>query len=73
MPGLRLLDGIGGEGFLGSLMAGYNWQVNDRIVLGIQGDIGIADLKSKLDASAEFLGLEAELDAITRPAAQEAA
>ncbi|WP_119268948.1 outer membrane protein [Taklimakanibacter deserti] len=59
-------DGIGGEGFLGSLMAGYNWQVSDSIVLGLQGDIGIADLKSKLDASAEFLGLEAELDAETK-------
>jgi len=44
-------DGVGGEGILGSLMAGYNWQASERFVLGIQGDIGIADIKSELDAS----------------------
>lgn len=57
-------DGVGGEGILGSLMVGYNWQASERFVLGIQGDIGIADLKSELDASLELgqlaLGLNAD-------------
>lgn len=42
-------DGVGGEGFLGSLMAGFNYQVSDSFVIGLQGDIGLADLKSELD------------------------
>lgn len=42
-------DGVGGEGILGSLMAGFNWQVGNQFVIGIQGDIGLADLKSELD------------------------
>lgn len=57
-------DGVGGEGILGSLMAGYNWQASERFVLGIQGDIGISDLKSDLDVSLDIfggnLGLEAD-------------
>lgn len=49
-------DGIGGEGLLGSLMAGYNWQAGESFVLGIQGDIGLANLKSELDASLDLGG-----------------
>ncbi|MGE0006574.1 MAG: outer membrane protein [Parvibaculaceae bacterium] len=60
-------DGIGGEGILGSLMAGFNWQVGDSFVIGIQGDIGLSDMKSKLDASADIDGggleIEGDIDA----------
>lgn len=35
---------VGGEGFLGSLMAGFNWQAGERFVVGLQGDVGLADM-----------------------------
>lgn len=40
------LDGIGGEGALGGLMAGYNHQMNN-IVFGLQGDVGYNDLATE--------------------------
>ena len=41
-------NGIGGEGALGSIMAGYNHQMNN-IVLGLQGEVGYDDLHTKLN------------------------
>jgi outer membrane immunogenic protein len=32
------LNGIGGEGFLGGVMGGYNWQLNNNLVIGAQVD-----------------------------------
>jgi len=32
------------SGFAGSLMAGRNWQFPNRVVLGIEGDLGLMDL-----------------------------
>ena len=50
LPGLGAgnLNGIGGEGWLGSIMAGYNHQMNS-IVFGIQGDVGYNDLGTELN------------------------
>ena len=42
-------NGIGGEGALGGLMAGYNHQMNN-IVLGLQGEVGYDDLRTKATA-----------------------
>jgi outer membrane immunogenic protein len=40
------INGLGGEGVLGGVMAGYNYQMNN-IVLGLQGEVGFNDLKSE--------------------------
>ena len=42
-------DGVGGEGVLGSLMLGFNWQAGSSFVLGIQGDIGMTDMSTEFD------------------------
>ena len=42
-------NGIGGEGVLGSVMAGYNHQMNN-IVLGLQGEVGYDDLRTEFSA-----------------------
>ena len=41
-------NGIGGEGALGGLMAGYNHQMNN-IVLGLQGEVGYNNLRTTLE------------------------
>ncbi len=41
------LNGIGGEGALGSIMAGYNYQMNN-IVFGLQGEVGYNNLSTEL-------------------------
>jgi outer membrane immunogenic protein len=41
-------NGVGGEGLLGSIMAGYNYQM-DNFVLGIQGEAGYNDLGTELE------------------------
>ena len=48
-PGLRWpeFNGVGGEGWLGGIMAGYNHQMNN-IVLGLQGEVGYNDLHTEL-------------------------
>ena len=50
IPGLGAgnFNGIGGEGWLGSIMAGYNHQMNN-IVLGLQGEVGYNDLRTELN------------------------
>ena len=50
LPGLGSgnFNGIGGEGVLGSAMAGYNLQMND-IVFGLQGEVGYNNLITKLN------------------------
>jgi outer membrane immunogenic protein len=40
-------NGIGGEGVLGSVMIGYNHQVNN-IVFGLQGEVGYNNLSTEL-------------------------
>ncbi len=49
-PGLGAgnLNGLGGEGLLGGIMVGYNYQVSPNFVLGIQGDIALTDLDAEL-------------------------
>ncbi len=56
---------IGLGGFVGGLNAGYDWQV-DNIVLGVTGDIELADMDGDtdlLDAGGAKIGrIEAEID-----------
>ncbi|HEY7748937.1 MAG TPA: hypothetical protein VH933_09685, partial [Aestuariivirgaceae bacterium] len=44
------LDGIGGEGWLGGVMGGYNFQMNN-FVFGIQGEAGYNALETEFDLS----------------------
>jgi len=41
-------NGVGGEGLLGGAMIGYNFQMG-RIVFGVQGEVGLADLGTELN------------------------
>ncbi|MCA3573794.1 MAG: porin family protein [Aestuariivirga sp.] len=40
-------------GMLGGLQAGFNWQIHDHWVVGIEGDFQLTDLDSSEDGSAE--------------------
>lgn len=35
----------GSDGFLGSLLAGFNWQAGERFVLGLEGAVGMSDMQ----------------------------
>ena len=61
VPALGGLDvnGIGGEGALGSIMAGYNHQMNN-IVLGLQGEVGYDDLHTNVDVPGIGFTLDAQ-------------
>jgi outer membrane immunogenic protein len=52
----------GGEGLLASVMAGANWQLNDRLVLGFEGALGRSDMDWELgfgiSTFEEVLGVE---------------
>lgn len=41
-------NGVGGEGFLGGIFVGYNYQFDNDIVIGIQGELGVTDLTTDL-------------------------
>ena len=51
------INGVGGEGVLGGAMAGYNYQMNN-IVLGLQGEVGYDDLKTKIKAGGGSLNAQ---------------
>ena len=53
------LDGVGGEGVFGGAFAGYDFQVG-RFVLGLQGEIGISDIRTT--ASVPGFALESSSD-----------
>jgi outer membrane immunogenic protein len=56
------LDGIGGEGWLGGVMGGYNFQMNN-FVFGIQGEAGYNALETEFDLSTggvSIIDLEAQ-------------
>lgn len=61
LGGLLEFDGIGGEGFVGGGFAGFNYQVSPRIVLGVQGELGVQDLETEIDLSVG--GFTASLEA----------
>ncbi|MFO1034330.1 MAG: outer membrane beta-barrel protein [Hyphomicrobiales bacterium] len=44
-------SGLGGEGFLGSVEAGYDQLVGERLVLGAQADYTYSDISTKLSAT----------------------
>ncbi len=43
-------DGIGGEGIHGGFMAGYNYRMAGPWVIGLQGEFGLTDISSDLNA-----------------------
>jgi outer membrane immunogenic protein len=47
---------LGGNGWFGTVGAGYDWQFNDKWVLGIFGDGQFGDISGSLNDSATFLG-----------------
>jgi outer membrane immunogenic protein len=42
------LDGIGGEGFFGTVSVGYDRQINDRFVVGVFADYDFSDISTDL-------------------------
>jgi outer membrane immunogenic protein len=48
-------DGIGGEGVLGTLQVGYDWQFDTRGVFGVFADADLSGISSDLDFSASVL------------------
>jgi len=54
LGGLLEFDGVGGEGFVGGGFAGFNYQVGPSFVVGVQAEIGVADLQT--DISTPILG-----------------
>lgn len=42
-------DGLGGEGLIGGALLGVNFQLTPRVVLGLQGDVGISNIATTLD------------------------
>ncbi len=55
-------NGIGGEGFLGGGFIGYNHQMSDKLVLGIQADVAGTNLETKLNIPSIPLTLSASPD-----------
>jgi opacity protein-like surface antigen len=50
-------NAIGGKGFLGTVEAGFDYQLNDRMVLGVMGDYTRSAIASKLGITfSNFLG-----------------
>ena len=47
---------LGGNGWFGTVGAGYDWQFNDKWVLGIFGDGQFGDIRGSLNDSATFVG-----------------
>ncbi len=55
LPGLGY-DGLGGEGIFGGLMGGYNHQISNGFVLGIQGEFAFSGISSDLSLSVPDIG-----------------
>ncbi len=55
LPGISY-DGLGGEGIFGGLMGGYNHQLTNGIVLGVQGEFAFSGISTDLSVSLPGLG-----------------
>lgn len=53
-------NGIGGEGFLGGLMIGYNYQFSPVWVAGIQAEVGLSNLTTELNVPGLGFALDAK-------------
>lgn len=51
LPGLGAgnFNGLGGEGFAGGVMVGYDYQASPEFVIGVQADLGLANFKTELN------------------------
>lgn len=51
IPGLGAgnFNGVGGEGLFGSILLGYNFQISNNFVVGIEGEIAATDLTTELN------------------------
>lgn len=47
-------NGVGGEGILGGGMVGYNYQVNEGVVVGIEGRVGYENLETTASANLDL-------------------
>ena len=54
------LDGVGGEGALGTIEAGYDFQLNGNWLIGLQGDYTRSNIGTNLDVAGGFLTYELE-------------
>ena len=48
LPGASF-DGVGGEGLLGGILAGFNYQISPQIVMGLQGEFGFSGMSTTLN------------------------
>ena len=49
-------SGIGGEGVLGTIEAGYDFQINDQFLIGAQVDYTMSGISTDIDGSIAALG-----------------
>ena len=54
------LDGIGGEGALGTIEAGYDYQLNGNWLIGVQGDYTRSNIGPNLDVAGGFITYQLE-------------
>jgi outer membrane immunogenic protein len=53
-------NGVGGEGFFGGVMLGYNFQVSNNFVIGIEGEVAATDLTTELNIPGAPIFLDAQ-------------
>jgi outer membrane immunogenic protein len=53
-------NGIGGEGLFGGVMLGYNFQVSNNFVVGIEGEIAATDLTTDLSVGGAPISIDAQ-------------
>lgn len=59
LPGVGVdFNGVGGEGFFGGVMAGYNYQMTSQLLIGLEAEIGLSDLTT--DVSTGGFNLDAQ-------------
>ncbi|MGE0213463.1 MAG: outer membrane protein [Parvibaculaceae bacterium] len=56
-------NGIGGEGFLGGGMAGFNYQIGPKVVIGAQADFSWTDIESEASLNIGALNANASIRA----------
>lgn len=62
-------NGVGGEGWLGGVMAGYNWQTGSNLLIGVQGEVGFNHLATTADIPGLF-NLDAKQELVANLAAR---
>lgn len=62
VPGLITLNGVGMDGWAVNAIVGYNVQVSDSFVLGVQGQYGFADYDTDIGLFGGFISATGQID-----------